>query len=136
MNTYNAAMEAFREVAGTTMDTAADAIIESNYAYYGVRMLSKINKTDQIPELAVGDVAPVSREWDDNELTGELMDGTSALCLNQWSDDLCAEIEARVAALATYGPGTVVILGSDCVTTGIDKGEIVMRKACVLAVIA
>lgn len=119
----------------TFADRAADQIIGTSYAYYGVRVLTVINSDDEVYALNVGEIAPASREWDDNELTGELLPGTCALVVDAYAADLVTYLETKISGLiATYGSGSVVVLGSNRVTFGIDADEIVMGDAVVLAV--
>ncbi len=115
--------------------------------------------------LAIGQIAPNSRQWHDNavvtthccnsdeacdyaddcqqnacdceceiclSLTPEYIDGTSAILIDD-PDDL----DAIRAAVAPYSAGEsqIAILSSDYCTGGTDDGEIVMRRATVLAII-
>lgn len=87
----------------------------------------------------VGDVAEVSRVWDDGEPTDDTLDGTSAL---DAATPARAAFAARqilggyLAGLASTceGAPVVVLLRSDWAAVGDDPGEIVMRDAEVAAV--
>ena len=79
----------------------------------------------------VGDTMPVSREWYDCALTGEVLDGTCAI-----------EVDSETAELAAskmkqyHGMGnTVYLIKSRTAKGGQDIGEVVLVDAVVVAVL-
>ncbi len=100
------------------MTTWAEIIEDDRYEYYGVRWVED--------ELAVGQVAPVSRVWVDGSPTDDPLAGACAIRVRT-ADDI-----ERVLSAGSIYFGAPVLLGSMEMEYGEDDGEIVMRQAVVL----
>ena len=103
-------------------ETIQDIMYDGKYNYYGLRVVGDA--------LAVGQVAPNSREWDDGELTGEELNGASAIAL-QTDDERI--IDRATNRLVQYRGVQVVLLGAQHSEEGNDPDELVMEDAVVLA---
>lgn len=86
----------------------------------------------------VGQTLPASRIWDDGVVTGDLLDGTSAIRIRTTSmDDSPVTAESVAAALATmsiYDGSHLVLLAGEPEGYGEDDGEIIIGEAEVMAV--
>jgi|GEM_PF-2003503 len=96
--------------------------------YTGIRIFD----ADCTPK--IGDKLECSRVWDDNNPTCEYLGGTCAIEIKWDAKNLNAEIERSLVAANSYGGEYVVIIGGDSAEYGIDRGEIIIRNAIVLAV--
>lgn len=88
----------------------------AEYEYIGVRV--------QENEFKVGEILDNSFVWVDGEMTDEELDGTCAVKLE----------DAQLAN--SYFGNHVAIIGSDSMEYGQDLGEIILRDAEVLEVLA
>lgn len=88
----------------------------SEYEYLGVRVQEK--------EFKEGEILDNSFVWIDGEVTSEELDGTCAVKLE----------DARLAA--GYFGDHIAIIGSNTMEYGQDLGEIILRDAEVLEVLA
>lgn len=87
-----------------------------DYGYIGIRVSEN--------EFTEGEILDNSFVWVDGEMTDEELDGTCAIMLKD-------------AALAnSYFGDHVAVIGSDSMEYGDDLGEIILRDAKVLEVIA
>lgn len=87
-----------------------------DYGYIGIRVSDN--------EFAKGEILDNSFVWVDGEMTDEELDGTCAIMLK----------DAKLAN--AYHGSHVAIIGSDSMEYGQDLGEIILRDAEVLEVIA
>lgn len=87
-----------------------------DYTYIGIRVSDS--------EFTEGEILDNSFVWIDGEMTDEELDGTCAIMLK----------DARLAS--SYFGDHVAIIGSDSMEYGQDLGEIILRDAEVLEVIA
>lgn len=87
-----------------------------DYGYIGIRVSEN--------EFTEGETLDNSFVWVDGEMTDEELDGTCAIMLK----------DAKLAN--TYFGNHVAIIGSDSMEYGQDFGEIILRNAEVLEVIA
>lgn len=87
-----------------------------DYGYIGIRVSDS--------EFAEGEILDNSFVWVDGEMTDEELDGTCAIMLK----------DAKLAN--AYHGSHVAIIGSDSMEYGQDLGEIILRDAEVLEVIA
>ena len=87
-----------------------------DYGYIGIRVSDN--------EFAKGEILDNSFVWVDGEVTDEELDGTCAIMLK----------DAKLAN--AYHGSHVAIIGSDSMEYGQDLGEIILRDAEVLEVIA
>lgn len=75
----------------------------------------------------IGDELPNSREWDDDELTGDMIDGTCTIGLG--------DVSRALALAAKYtGRYVYVVATRHPWTPGEDRGEWILRDPVVLAV--
>lgn len=88
----------------------------SEYGYIGVRVQEK--------EFVKGEILDSSFVWVDGEMTDEELDGT------------CATKLEDVELIKGYFGDHIAIIGSDSMGYGQDLGEIILRDAEVLEVIA
>lgn len=84
---------------------------------------------------AVGEILPASRVWDDGEPTEDEMGGTSAVEVCRERIPTEADVARALKASRIYIGRYLYVLTADNCGWGEDAGEIVMRKARVLAVI-
>lgn len=77
----------------------------------------------------VGDVLPRSRAYDDDQLTGEILNGTSVLAVG---DDLDAVVQK---AERSYFGDHLYLVGGEYGGPGQDRGEILIRDAVVIRVL-
>jgi hypothetical protein len=101
------------------MAEMAEIVERGEYAYYGVRV-----ENGRI--LSAGDVAPVSRRWDDGNPTDEEEDGTCAISLRK------LDVGAALNRLAIYNGDRIVLLGGHYFQRGEDRDEAILRDAVVL----
>lgn len=87
-----------------------------DYGYIGIRVSDN--------EFTKGEILDNSFVWVDGEVTDEELDGTCAIMLK----------DAKLAN--AYHGSHVAIIGSDSMEYGQDLGEIILRDAKVLEVIA
>lgn len=87
-----------------------------DYGYIGIRVSDS--------EFVEGEILDNSFVWVDGEMTDEELDGTCAIMLK----------DAKLAN--AYHGSHVAIIGSDSMEYGQDLGEIILRDAEVLEVIA
>ena len=87
-----------------------------DYGYIGIRVSDN--------EFTKGEILDNSFVWVDGEMTDEELDGTCAIMLK----------DAKLAN--AYHGNHVAIIGSDSMEYGQDLGEIILRDAEVLEVIA
>ena len=87
-----------------------------DYGYIGIRVSDN--------EFTKGEILDNSFVWVDGEVTDEELDGTCAIMLK----------DAKLAN--AYNGSHVAIIGSDSMEYGQDLGEIILRDAEVLEVIA
>lgn len=105
-----------REAIENVMNRIAEIKESAEYEYIGVRV--------QENEFTEGEVLDPSFVWVDGEMTDEELDGTCAVRLED-------------AELANgYFGDHVAIIGSNSMEYGQDLGEIILRDAEVLEVIA
>lgn len=113
------------------METAISAIMDADYAYFGIRAIDDA--------LAVGDTCRVSRIWDNGDLTDGCLDGTSATRINidgYTPQSLHTALEVAAMANMPYAALHRYIIASDQMTYGEDVDEGVYRDAVVIAIIA
>ena len=82
-----------------------------------------------------GEYLPDSRVWVDGEPTDETLDGTSVICLDNYTDDegfLTADAvrQAIENAGAYVGTHIIVVAQDDHPSIGEDAGERIFRAAC------
>lgn len=87
---------------------------QRDYAHYGVRV-------DNNSSLKVGQTAPVSSDWSDDDHP-KTLEGTAAVKVSDWT------------RVINYSGSHIVLLGSAEAHPGTDKNEIVMPDAVVLGV--
>ncbi len=105
-----------REAIENIMNRINEIKENAEYEYIGVRV--------QENEFKVGEILDNSFVWVDGEMTDEELDGTCAVKLED-------------AQLANgYFGNHVAIIGSDSMEYGQDLGEIILRDAEVLEVLA
>jgi hypothetical protein len=106
-----------------------DAIASSNYQIYGLRMVSE---DDPIAE---GTTAEPSFRWDDGQQLDDVLDGTSAIAIGGYDEEITDEQIARAFKLVRDYPGKrLAVLGAENGQGGEDRGEVVMKDAQVLKV--
>lgn len=93
------------------------------YDYYGIR------SDDAVYE--VGDVMPESREWQDGELTGELLDGTCATEIRQGNLEFALKKHRR----ENYCGSRTYVLAGNAASYGEDASEIIIRNAVVVGIL-
>ena len=105
-----------REAIENIMNRIEEIRDDSEYEYIGIRV--------QENEFTEGEVLDNSFVWVDGEMTDEELDGTCAVKLED-------------AELATsYFGNHVAIIGSNSMEYGQDLGEIILRDAEVIEVVA
>jgi len=97
----------------------------NNYDRVGIRIISKDH--DGYDTLKVGDIAPNSYRWEEGDQTSDMLDGTSAIDINE---------DVTKGNRGGYMGSKLLVLGTnDNVEWGEDLGEIVMRNAEILEII-
>lgn len=117
------------------LDKIIEAWLDTEYDYYGVRVIASGS------ELDAGDIAPVSHYIPDGEFTDDELYGASAIQIeqNRWNrdeDDIARfreQLLASITVVLQYEGPQLVLLGAESVSEGNDPGEIEMRDAVVLA---
>ena len=101
--------------------------------YFGLRALTINSETGEYEEVEIGGTVRNSYVWDDGDNTGEALDGTSAIKINEADMD---EIENAIAEMGPYlsNAKQVVLLGSDDAEPGEDNHERIMKNSKVLAI--
>ena len=89
-------------------------IKKQRYAHYGVRV-------DNNTALRVGERAPASSDWSDDDNPKSLA-GTAAVAVADWK------------RVSNYSGRDLVLLGSEDASPGADRSEIVMTDAVVLGI--
>lgn len=105
-----------REVIENIMNRIEEIREKFDYEYIGVRV--------QENEFAKGEILDNSFVWVDGEMTDEELDGTCAV-----------KLEDAELAIGYFG-NHVAIIGGDFMEYGQDLGEIIIRDAEVLEVLA
>lgn len=95
---------------------------DSEHVHHGIRV-------DYDHPGPVGDWARDSRVWDNNELTDDTLNGTSALEINPENR---SHIHSVLHTSEDYGGKHISVLGSDYASHGQDPGEKVMKNAKIL----
>lgn len=90
------------------------------YDYVGLRI--------QYEPFEIGEIDHLSHVWDDNNDTGEELDGICAI-------KVTPESVLRILKEHSYFGDNIAILGSNSVTYGEDPGEIIMRDAVVTSIV-
>ena len=110
--------------------------INDNYSttnYFGLRALTQDPVTGEFESVQVGERVNNSFNWDDGGATDEMLNGASAIKINEADID---EIEQAIREMKPYLYNTkqVVLLGSESRDFGQDHHEIIMKNSTVLAV--
>jgi hypothetical protein len=104
-----------------TATSLRQALSEYDYAWFGLRVLNALPRD--------GSKLEPSRRWDDNEVTGDELSGTSAIRV----DDREGSIAQALKDIEPYPGKYVVLLGSDDEAgSGEDAGEILLKDPIVL----
>ena len=106
-----------------SIDEIKEMVEDREYDYIGLRIEENVN-------YEIGDTANVSRVWDNNELTGETLDGTCCIGM-KWAEDVERAMEI---AKAYCGDRWYLIAGNDA-EYGEDDGEIIIEDATVVAIV-
>lgn len=110
----------------------AEEIEKSEYSYFGLRSMTPNYYGGNDVVATVGMVMPESYIWDNNESTGELLNGTCAIDITGCEDE---EISKVIDSLGrNYDGKQIVLLGSHRREHGDDDGEIIMCDAVVISV--
>ena len=101
--------------------------------YFGLRALTINSETGEYEEVEIGGTVRNRYVWKDGDNTGEALDGTSAIKINEADMD---EIENAIAEMGPYlsNAKQVVLLGSDDAEPGEDNHERIMKNSKVLAI--
>lgn len=107
-----------REAIQNIIDRIEEIKDECEYEYIGVRI--------QEDEFTEGEILDNSYVWDDGEWTDEELDGTCAVNLD----------DAKLTLTNGYFGEHVAIIAGDHCEWGQDCGEIIIREAIVIEVLA
>ena len=128
-----------RGAIGELMEKAWD---DDGYDYFGVRVNTDL--TDMFSEATlrksgidpkkkpvykVGDILEPSFVWDDNELTNEMLEGTSTLIVKRGD---AKSIQNAVKLLNQYAGRDVILAAGEDALFGQDEGELILKNAKVL----
>ena len=102
------------------------AIDNSEYTYYGIRV-------DDGVDYSIGDAVADSREWSDDEPTGEMIDGTS--CIGLKFNATSSDVERAIKAASIYYGDRCYLIGGESMEYGEDAGEYVIKDAVVVEVL-
>ena len=111
-------------------------IVKDNYSttnYFGLRALTQDPITGEFESVQIGESVNNSFSWDDGNTTNEMLDGASAIKINEADMD---EIEQAIREMEPYlhNAQQVVLLGSETCDLGQDHHEIIMKNNTVMAV--
>jgi hypothetical protein len=107
-----------------------DIILDRTYGdEVGLRRMTAFPGADAVV-VGAGDELSPSYVWVDGDPTDDTLDGTSTIGVGETLES----INAAIAALAAY-EGQMVIVAGFYAGNGADRGEVLIRKARVLAVV-
>lgn len=92
------------------------------FDFYGLRFDTE--------SYAIGDILPESREWEDGELTGNLLDGTCAVEIRNGNIEAALKIAKREGYT-----GTAYIIAGNQASYGEDAREIIITDAEAVAIL-
>lgn len=106
-----------------SIDEIKEMVEDREYDYIGLRIDDNVN-------YGIGDIANVSRVWDNNELTDETLDGTCCIGISYPED-----VERALDLAKIYCGDRWYLIAGDNAEYGEDDGEIIIEDAIVVTVV-
>jgi N12 class adenine-specific DNA methylase len=104
-------------------------IEDGKHEFYGLRVITADPRTQKSRSVKTGDVLKPSHIWEDNNTTGQMLQGTSVIEVRSSDPE---DIRKAMLQLRSYHGKQIVLVGGDNAKGGEDEGEAVIRNPVVL----